>query len=221
MAAHTITEPIKEIVYFGDPMCSWCWGFSPVIREIDAQYRDMAPLRIVVGGLHAGDTEPMSDAYKATIRHHWEDVNKATGATFDYSFFDREGFVLDTEPACRAAVTVREMAPEKTLEFYESVSRSFYSENKDTTDIETFKALAIEADLDAEEFAARFTSPDMQAATQNDFRFCQGLGVSGFPTVVVRENDSLALLTAGYRPFEVLQPAIDGWLANGLEAQSA
>ena len=28
----------KEIIYVGDPMCSWCWGFSPVLKRIEAEY---------------------------------------------------------------------------------------------------------------------------------------------------------------------------------------
>ena len=120
----------KEIIYFGDPMCSWCWGFAPVIARIDEVYRDRAPVSIVVGGLHAFDDFPMSAEYKASIRHHWEDVNKATGAEFDYGFFDRNGFILDTEPACRSVVTARQFDPGKSLEFYESVSRNFYFETK-------------------------------------------------------------------------------------------
>jgi protein-disulfide isomerase-like protein with CxxC motif len=24
----------KEIIYVGEPMCSWCWGFSPVLRQL-------------------------------------------------------------------------------------------------------------------------------------------------------------------------------------------
>ena len=55
-------------------MCSWCWGFSPVIKNISKTYADEAPVSIVLGGLHAFDTEPMNEGYKSTIRHHWEDV---------------------------------------------------------------------------------------------------------------------------------------------------
>ena len=211
----------KEIIYFGDPMCSWCWGFSPAINDIRRHFSEQAPLSFIVGGLHAFDTEPMSDSYKATIRHHWEDVNKATGAVFDYSFFDREGFVLDTEPACRAAVTVRNLKPEAALDFYEAISRSFYSESKDTTDLETFKGLCPEVGLDADAFADAFASEDMQEATLDDFRFAKSLGVSGFPTVVVKEDDKMALLTAGYRPFEQLKPAIEDWLEHGLQEKQA
>ena len=88
-------------------MCSWCWGFSPVLNKIIKKYSNAAPTRLVVGGLHAFDTDPMSDEYKARIKHHWEQVAEATGQPFNYAFFDREGFVLDTEPACRASVVVR------------------------------------------------------------------------------------------------------------------
>jgi putative protein-disulfide isomerase len=207
----------NEILYIGDPMCSWCWGFAPVLNAIQDEFGDEAPVSIILGGLHAYDDFPMSKDYKANIRRHWEDVNKATGAIFDYSFFDREDFVLDTEPACRAVVTARHMNRAVLLPFYESISRSFYSENKDTTDLQTFRPLAEEVGLDFAEFSEIFGSPEIKDNTKSDFQFSQQLGVTGFPTVVVKEGDKLALLTAGYRPFQDLQPAIEDWLTNGLQ----
>ena len=215
----------REIIYFGDPMCSWCWGFSPVIKNISQTYADDAPVSIVVGGLHAFDTDPMNDDYKATIQHHWEDVSTATGAVFDYAFFDREGFVLDTEPACRAAVTVRDMDKSKLLHFYDSISRSFYSENKDTTNVEIFKLLATEAGLDADAFQEQFESDALKETTRRDFQYAKELGVTGFPTVVVQENKGkdakLALLSAGYQPYDSLAPIIDDWLTNGFPENSS
>ncbi len=38
--------------------------------------------------------------------------------------------------------------------------------------------------------------------------------------MVVKEDDNLALLTNGYRPFEQLQPAIDHWLEHGFEKEA-
>ena len=26
-----------HFIYFADPMCSWCWGFAPVIEKIAAE----------------------------------------------------------------------------------------------------------------------------------------------------------------------------------------
>ena len=79
----------REIIIVVDPMCSWCWGFSPGVEAIDREYADTAPVTLVAGGLRPLTTNPMDDQMKAEIRHHWEDVNKASGQPFDFSFFDR------------------------------------------------------------------------------------------------------------------------------------
>ena len=201
-------------------MCSWCWGFAPTIQKISTEYFEDAPLTITTGGLHAYDTDPMSDDYKATIRHHWEDVYRTTGAQFNYSFFDREDFVLDTEPACRAVVIVRALDNTKTLTYYESISQSFYTENLDTTDINILKRLAEKAGLDVEEFVKLFESDALKQVTLKDFRFSQKLGVTGFPTFVAKEGkgdeQKLALISAGYQPYQNIKPIIDHWLEHGL-----
>lgn len=210
----------KEIVYVGDPMCSWCWGFSPVLQRIEADYRDHAPLRVIVGGLHAFDTDPMNDEYKARIKHHWEQVAEATGQPFNYAFFDREGFVLDTEPACRATVVVRRMKPEALLSFYERIHKGYYLEDTDTTKIETFVDYAMKEGIDANAFAEAFESDEARQETISDFTWCQQSGVTGFPTMVLREDDTMAALAVGYQPFEALQPILDSWVTGELSVKA-
>jgi putative protein-disulfide isomerase len=207
----------NEILYFGDPMCSWCWGFAPVLNAIEKKFGDEAPVSVIVGGLHAYDNFPMTKTYKANIKHHWEDVNKATGALFDYTFFNRDGFVLDTEPACRAVVTARLMNKSILIPFYESISRSFYSENKDTTDLKKFKSLAEEVGLDFVNFSKIFNQQKTKENTRNDFNFTKKIGVTGFPTVIIKEDEKMALLTAGYQSFQNIEPKIEAWLSNGLK----
>jgi putative protein-disulfide isomerase len=212
----------KEIIYVGDPMCSWCWGFSPVLDRIRDNYGALAPMRVVVGGLHAFDTEPMSDDYKATIRSHWEHVAEATAQPFNYAFFDRQGFVLDTEPACRATVTVRNIKPAAVWPFYESIHKGYYVEDSDTTALDTFMSYAEREEIDGEQFKAAFESDAMRQETLEDFAWCQQSGVTGFPAVVLREDQHKAALTIGYRPFDDLKPTLDAWTSGDLSlAQNA
>ncbi len=211
----------REIIYVGDPMCSWCWGFAPVLRQIEAEYASVTPLRVVVGGLHAFDSEPMNAEYKATIRHHWEQVAAATGQPFNYAFFERDGFVLDTEPACRATVTLRSIKPDSLLSFYESIHKGYYVENTDTTKLDTFAIYAEREGINAGAFARAFESEAMKQETLADFQWCQQAGVTGFPTVVLREEDSMAALTIGYQPFDKLKPALDAWTKGELRLQTA
>lgn len=212
----------KEIIYVGDPMCSWCWGFLPVLDRIRIDYGAVAPMRVVVGGLHAFDSEPMSENYKATIRSHWEHVAAATGQPFNYAFFDRQGFVLDTEPACRATVTMRNVKPQSVWSFYESIHKGYYVEDTDTTALETFKAYAEREGVIGDEFQAAFESDAVRQETLEDFAWCQQAGVTGFPTVVLREDQHFGALTVGYRQFDDLKPTLDAWTSGNFSlAQNA
>ena len=72
----------KELIYIGDPMCSWCWGFSPVLQEIRKQFQDHLAFSVIVGGLRAGTSENLTEDLKQDIRGHWTEVNKMTGQPF-------------------------------------------------------------------------------------------------------------------------------------------
>ncbi len=43
------------------------------------------------------------------------------------------------------------------------------------------------------------------------------MGVSGFPTTVLRQGEKLSLLSSGFRPFEDLKPDLDQWIAGELD----
>jgi len=202
----------REILIVVDPMCSWCWGFSPVVRAIEDAYADRAPIYPIVGGLRPLTSDPMNDQAKVEIRHHWESVHKASGQPFDFSFFDRDGFVYDTEPACRALVTVRFLKPKSSLDFLHGLHRAFYAENRDVTDKAVLAELAEAAGVERGDFLESFPTRKMIYLTASDFFRSQSMGVSGFPTVILRDHEKLSLLCAGFRAFEDLKPHLDQWL---------
>jgi putative protein-disulfide isomerase len=208
--------PEKTFVYFADPMCSWCYGFAPVIAALSARFQDRLGLRLVMGGLRAGNTQAMRPEDKDYIRNAWTRVGKATGQPFDHAFFEREGFVYDTEPACRAVVAARRLDAAAALAFMARVSRAFYAENRDTTSAEEIAVVAEEAGFDREAFAAAFAAPETQNDTFRDFLTAQELGIRGFPTLLVGSEDTgYALVTNGYRPLDDLAEPLERWLAAG------
>ncbi len=86
----------KELIYFVDPMCSWCWGFSPVILSISQAFPGRVPVRVVLGGLFPGTSRIMNEQTKHEIREHWGHVNELSGQPFNYDFFDRTDAPLGT-----------------------------------------------------------------------------------------------------------------------------
>jgi putative protein-disulfide isomerase len=218
------TEPEKqddrEIICVVDPMCSWCWGFSPVIAAIQKAYGDRAPVWLLAGGLRPMTSQPMTDKAKAETRHHWEEVARASGQPFNFTFFDRTGFVYDTEPACRAMVTVRTVKPEAALKYLEALHRAFYAENRDITDGLVLAELAAAAGVERDAFAQIFPTREMMYQTSADFFRAQSMGIQGFPTVVLRNGSELRLLVAGYVAFDKLKSSIDDWIDGKADTSS-
>ena len=66
----------KKIIYVGDPMCSWCWGFSNEFKKLLKFTADEFDGEILMGGLRPGTAEPMDQDMKDFIRHHWDEVSK-------------------------------------------------------------------------------------------------------------------------------------------------
>lgn len=193
-------------------MCSWCWGFAPVIGAVQSEFGAVAPIRLVVGGLRTGETKPMDAKSKDYIRGHWEHVQSATGQPFDFTFFARDGFVYDTEPACRGVVAARSLAPSAALAYFEAVQRAFYVDNRDVTAADTLADIACAVGIDRGAFDAVLAAPEISEATRADFNLTHALGISGFPTVVLEDDAGQAFLTIGYRPLAAVRPHIALWL---------
>ncbi|MFQ5636915.1 MAG: hypothetical protein ACE5IR_02840 [bacterium] len=60
----------KEIIYVADPMCSWCWGFSPVLAKIRQVAKDKVTVSLLVGGLRAGETNELDDRMNIPLREN-------------------------------------------------------------------------------------------------------------------------------------------------------
>lgn len=204
----------RRIFYIADPMCSWCWGFSPVIEAIAARYAGTAPIRVIAGGLRPGTTEPMDAASKASIRSHWEHVTEATGQPFCFDFFDRDDFVYDTEPACRALVAVRSAAPGVELTYLSALHHAFYVENLDITRDTNLADTAASVGVDRNLFEEIVAAPEIIAATRSDFQFAQASGISGFPAVLLQNARDLRVLTIGYQPFAALKDPLEAWIRS-------
>lgn len=212
----------KELIYVGDPMCSWCYGFAPTKKKLEDQCAGRAVTTLVVGGLHIDWTEPQGEVRKKFLDEHWREIGERSGQPFKFAILERDDFVYNTEPACRATVTAREMDGNAVaLNFFTHLQGAFYAENQDVTVDDVLIDLAAGFGLDKSRFALQFKSDEMRQMTMMDFQFARRLGVNGFPTVVVNDKNGYAYLTVGYQEYGNLELIIEAWLADSLPERSA
>jgi putative protein-disulfide isomerase len=204
----------KTLLYITDPMCSWCWGFSPVMEQVIENYQDHLSIEILVGGLRPGNTERFDTQRRAYILGHWHAVHERTGQPFDFTFNMSPDFIYDTEPASRAFVVVRTLAPSNAFPFLKALQQAFYVHNKDVTKEETLVELASSYVNEPQQFLESFQNKDTKQKVWKEFDSCRQLGVEGFPTLLGKEGEHLTPICHGYKSMQSLTPIIDSWLNN-------
>ncbi len=202
----------KRLIYVVDPMCSWCWGFSPVFEQISQTYEEQIVIDILLGGLRPGNTERFDESRRSYILSHWHAVHERTNQPFNFVFRMGPTFTYDTEPPSRGAVVVRHLAPSLEAKFLRTVQEAFYVHNRDVTKEDELANLAEELGLNREKFLERFQDPAVKETVWNEFEQARQWGVNGFPTLLGHQGSDATTLTHGYQPFSELKPKIDDWL---------
>lgn len=202
----------KNLWYIADPMCSWCWGFSPVIEAIRREYGDRLKIELLLGGLRPGTKDPMPSTQREAILHHWLAVHRMTGQPFQFKGAMPAGFIYDTEPASRSVVAVSMINSDTIFSFFKAVQSAFYVEQRDVTTAVVLTRLAVDAGLDAYHFLQVFESDIAKSQTLGHFQKARQWGVHGFPTVIMQDATGHSVLTSGYCPFEELRSKLDEWL---------
>jgi putative protein-disulfide isomerase len=211
-----------HFIYFADPMCSWCYGFSPVVTQLRRRYADILPIRLIMGGLRPGTTDPMPEAARRNLVSHWDEIGALTGQRFDASLAERDGFVYDTHPAARAVVLARRTSNAAALDFLARAHRAFYAEGEDVTSDEVLAELAAEQGFDRGAFLAALGDESLSDETWRDYAISQRAGATGFPTLVVGPNadGTFALVTKGYSDPETVIGGVDSWLSRARPANA-
>jgi len=202
VTAHTL-------IYVVDPMCSWCWGFSPVWEKIRKQYETQTSFQLMLGGLRPGNTERFDESRRAYILQHWHAVHERTGQPFNFDFRMGPTFTYDTEPASRATVVTRQLVPGKEWDFLRSVQEAFYVQNADITKTEILEEIAMTLGMETLQFRQVFHDSQTKQFLWDEFDQARQLGVDGFPALLGRHGQSVSTLMHGYQDFETLVSSID------------
>ncbi len=189
----------RDVLYYiADPMCSWCWGFSPVLEAVSGVLPDEIPIRYVMGGLARDSEEPMPEETRSYVRSQWRMVAVRTGAEFNWDFWKACEPRRSTYPACRAVIAAGMQRPDGVEAMFHAIQRAYYLEARNPSDGETLVQLAGEADLDPDRFSADLLSDHTDELLHKDFELRRSLHADKFPTMILEHDDNQFWLAYGY-----------------------
>ena len=207
-------ESSMKLVYYYDPLCGWCYGFSSVMSQVNEKYGDQLEIEVVCGGLFLGNRSgPVNRVAPHIKSGAYKSVELRTGVVFGKSFlndiFGEGKMILNSLPPTIALSIVKEKYPNQQLKFAELLLKAVYSDGIDPTDVDALSTYAVQVGLDKEEFKVMMADVRYKKAAKKEFDTFNNSQYAGMPSVVLVKEGKENLISHGYVGFKKLESKLD------------
>lgn len=199
---------MNHYIYFVSPMCSWCWGFAPVIQKLKRLFPTIN-IKVVLTPFRINTNQPMDESLREYVMGQWHNVHKATGQPFDFNFSMPEHFVYNTRLACLSVKAFCKQYPEKELEYLHALQYSFYAENKNLTDENVLVEIAGSFSLNTNKFIEDLRCSGIVNVLDLDFDLCKQYAVQSYPTLMYKSDKNYSVVASGYTSYDELVTCIN------------
>lgn len=201
LARHS--DPV--LYYIHDPMCSWCWGFKPVLRQLTQQLPANVQLETILGGLAADTDQPMPPEMQQQIRATWKHIQQVIpGTEFNFDFWTQCQPRRSTYIACRAVIVAQQLQPGMGLAMLEAIQHAYYLQAKNPSDATTLVTLAEQLGLDITQFEQQLNAGQAQQALQQQIDFARGIGADSFPSLYLLHRENYHAIVLDYNHADVI-----------------
>lgn len=191
---------MPHLYYIHDPMCSWCWGFRPVLDTLLRQLPADVSYSRLLGGLAPDSDQPMPESMREGLQATWRRIQQKLPETdFNFDFWRHNTPRRSTYPACRAVIAARALRPECEDAMILAIQQAYYLQARNPSDDATLVALAGEIDLDSGAFEARLHDPQTQQRLEQEIAQARAMGADSFPSLVLQDGDSRWPVAVDYR----------------------
>lgn len=208
-----ISAQSEKLYYAFDPLCGWCFAFSPEMEKIAERYGDQLEIVVLSGGMVTGDRIGPIGESAAYIKEAYKTVEEHSGIEFgqpflDHLFNDGSHLFSSLEPSIALAV-IKDLAPKHAVAFASDLHHSVYVEGLPPADFESYVAYAKKYGIDRDVFLRKCRSAEMEEKAKVDFSLSSSLGVTGFPTLVYYNGSDLQVISRGYMTSEQVAQRLD------------
>lgn len=213
MTQSSEAAPKVELYYATDPLCSFCWAFEPTLTKFRYQYRNhLSNDTILMGGMiPSWDTfggDQGNNIQKAVdVTKHWQEIGEYTRMPIDGTIWTEKP-VDSSLPSSRVFEIVRRDHPEKANQVLRQIREAIMLRNLDISQESVLKEVLDEAGLNSEFILKEAAGEAGEQLLMEDLQTVQTLQTTGFPTVVLVNNQNQGLRVVGAQPFEALVEAL-------------
>jgi putative protein-disulfide isomerase len=196
-----------EVYYVTDPICSHCWALEPVLRRFREQYGHYFNFHTVMGGLLEKWSDVPVDpgngiSGPADVVGHWREVGEYSRMPIDGSLMI-DNPVQSSFPPSRVYKVIQKNGDDSLANDYLRRSReALFAFNRNIADESVMIEIVNQLGLDGEAIVKNAEQQTGQQLLNEDFSHARSLGVRGFPTIIMINEQNKGVKIVGSRPFE-------------------
>lgn len=200
------------LTYAYDPLCGWCYGFSPVMQRLHQDFSGQMHFEVLSGGMVMGDRAGPIGQVAPYISWAYKHVEQRCGVKFGAGFLEgvlKPGTAIFSSEKPGIALTVfKSHQPENAVRFAHDLQHAVYYDGKDLTADATYTDLIGPYRIDPQHFTEKLNSDEFREKTHREFQMVSEMGITGFPTVFLTMENQHYLLAKGYTDYGPLQSTI-------------
>jgi putative protein-disulfide isomerase len=190
------------LIYVMDPLCGWCYGFSPVMQRVYDTYKEKAHFEVITGGMITGNEIGPIGVIAPFLKKATAQVTQHTGAEFSPKFLDTiltEGTQILTSVEPSIAVQLcKTKKPDSIFSFLTALHKEIYINGLKTAKINDYSRLFREMGFDESIFINDLKNKKFLTMAQQDFRKAESLGIESYPALLIRSKAGVKVITRGY-----------------------
>jgi putative protein-disulfide isomerase len=202
-----LNQPQKKITlyYVTDPICSHCWALEPVLRRFEKQYGQYIKFQTVMGGL-LPNWDGFADRANgigspADVAGHWREVGEHTRMPIDGTLW-LDNPIQSSFPPSRVFKVIQQQSDELANTYLRRAREAVFAFNKNIAEDQVLIEIVNQMGLDGESIVKEAALESSQQLLEQDFALAGSLGVRGFPTVIMVNEENKGVKIVGQRSLE-------------------
>ncbi len=192
-----------NLYYIHDPMCSWCYAFDAVLKQISSELPKYICLEKIVGGLAPDLVEPMPKEMAAMIQANWKKIELTVPhIQFNFDFWKTNKAVRSTYPSCRAVLAAKKQSAESEDKMIAQIQWAYYQNAENPSLDKTLINCAKLIGLDDKLFISDYKSKSINNWLLQQILFARRLGVSSYPSLCLDIDGKVLILKIDYNNAE-------------------
>jgi len=180
-------------------MCSWCYAFDRVLKQIEADLPKSIKVEKILGGLAPDSIEIMPTPMAAMIESNWRKIEQTVaGIQFNFDFWKLNQAMRSTYPSCKAVLAAKKQGADFEDKMIAQVQSAYYQNAENPSLDSVLIKCAKQIGLNVQLFESDYSGELINELLLQQIQFSRSIGVSTYPSLCLEIDRNILPIMIDY-----------------------